>query len=76
MVTDNTFNTGGNWSAGEATISFQPGPIFSVNTSSYWAPTYWFQLDQGRYREIEIMAQLFIPVVVQTRPWQEHSDPP
>jgi PQQ enzyme repeat len=47
MATGNTFNTGGNWSAGEAIIHFQPGPIFNGDTSSYWAPTNWLQLDQG-----------------------------
>ena len=26
-------------------IRFQPGPIFSGNSSDYWAPTNWFTLD-------------------------------
>jgi hypothetical protein len=47
MATGNTFNTGGNWSAGEGIIRFQPGPIFSGDSTSYWAPTNWLQLDQG-----------------------------
>ena len=47
VTTGNTFNTGGNWSGGEAVIRFQPGPIFSGNPSDYWAPTNWLQLDNG-----------------------------
>src|SRR4029077_726632 len=48
VTTGNTFNTGGgNWSDGEAMIRFQPGPIFSGNSSDYWAPTNWLQLDNG-----------------------------
>ena len=47
VATGNTFNTGGVWSGGEAVIRFQPGPIFSGNSSDYWAPTNWLQLDQG-----------------------------
>ncbi len=47
VTTGNTFNTGGNWSGGEAVIRFQPGPIFTGSLSDYWAPTDWFQLDQG-----------------------------
>jgi hypothetical protein len=47
IATGNTFNTGGSWSGGEAVIRFQPGPIFTGNPSDYWAPTNWFQLDQG-----------------------------
>jgi hypothetical protein len=47
VTTGNTSGTGGNWSGGEAVIRFQPGPIFSGNTSDYWAPTNWLQLDNG-----------------------------
>jgi PQQ enzyme repeat len=47
VTTGNTFNTGGTWRGGEAVIRFQPGPIFSNNTSDYWAPTNWLQLDIG-----------------------------
>jgi outer membrane protein assembly factor BamB len=47
VTTGNTFNTGGTWRGGEAVIRFQPGPIFSGNSSDYWAPTNWLQLDQG-----------------------------
>ena len=39
VTTGNTFNTGGNWSGGEAVIRFQPGPIFSGSPGDYWAPT-------------------------------------
>ena len=47
VATGNTTGTGGNWSGGEAVIRFQPGPIFSGNTSDYWAPTNWLSLDQS-----------------------------
>jgi hypothetical protein len=47
MATGNTFATGGTWSGGEAVFRFQPGPIFSGNPGDYWAPTSWYQLDQG-----------------------------
>ena len=42
VTTGNT--NGGNWQGGEAVIRFQPGPIFSGNSSDYWAqsgPGYW-----------------------------------
>jgi hypothetical protein len=45
VTTGNTYNTGENWSGGEAVIRFQPGPIFTGNSSDYWAPTNWLQLD-------------------------------
>jgi hypothetical protein len=39
VVTRNTFtNPDDPWSDGEAVIRFQPGPIFSVNSSDYWGP--------------------------------------
>jgi len=44
VATGNTFNPIV-WSGGEAVIRFQPGPIFSGNTSDYWAPTNWQTLD-------------------------------
>jgi hypothetical protein len=47
VVTGNTFNTGGNWMGGEAIIRLQAGPIFSGQPTDYWAPTNWFNLDQG-----------------------------
>jgi hypothetical protein len=45
VTTGNTYNTGENWSGGEAVIRFQPGPIFTGNSSDYWAPTNWQELD-------------------------------
>jgi PQQ enzyme repeat len=47
VTTANSWNTGGNWSGGEAVIRFQPGPIFSGNTSDYWVPTNWQYLDNN-----------------------------
>jgi hypothetical protein len=47
VITGNTFNTGGNWGGGEAIIRLQAGPIFSGNTTDYWAPTNWLSLDNG-----------------------------
>ena len=38
VTTGNTYDTGGTWSGGEAVIRFQPGPIFSGNSSDYWVP--------------------------------------
>ena len=35
-----------NWSGNEAVIRFQPGPIFSGNSSDYWVPLNWSSLDQ------------------------------
>ena len=45
VTTGNTIDAGGTWSGGEAVIRFQPGPVFSGNTSDYWAPTNWQTLD-------------------------------
>jgi hypothetical protein len=45
VTTGNTLFTGGTWCGGEAVIRFQPGPIFSGNSSDYWVPTNWLQLD-------------------------------
>jgi hypothetical protein len=48
---NNPFVTTGNtrqpstWSGGEAVIKFQPGPVFSGNSSDYWVPTNWQSLD-------------------------------
>jgi hypothetical protein len=44
MATGNTFSAVG-WQGGEAIIRLQPGPIFSNNTTDYWAPTNWASLD-------------------------------
>jgi PQQ enzyme repeat len=45
VTTSNTSNTGGIWDGGQAVIRFQPGPIFSGDSSDYWAPTNWLDLD-------------------------------
>src|SRR5205823_1802339 len=47
VVTGNTFNTGGNWMGGEAIVRLQSGPIFTGQTTDYWAPTNWLSLDNG-----------------------------
>ena len=47
VITGNTFNTGGNWSAGEAIIRLQAGPVFSGNPTDFWAPINWLMLDNG-----------------------------
>ena len=47
VTTGNTDNTGGNWSGGEAVLRFQPGPIFTGNSSDYWAPMNWQELDDS-----------------------------
>ncbi len=47
VITGNTFNTNQVWGGGEAIIRLQEGPIFSGNPTDYWAPTNWFNLDQG-----------------------------
>jgi len=47
VITGNTFNTNQIWGGGEAIIRLQEGPIFSGTPTDYWAPTNWFNLDQG-----------------------------
>ena len=48
VATGNTFtNPGDQWSGGESVIRFQPGPVFTGNTTDYWAPTNWQSLDQS-----------------------------
>src|SRR5438874_6431901 len=47
VVTGNTFNTGGNWMGGEAIIRLQAGPVWTGQTTDYWAPTNWLSLDNG-----------------------------
>src|SRR6266481_5229574 len=47
VVTGNTFGTNGNWMGGEAIIRLQAGPIWTGQSTDYWAPTNWFTLDQG-----------------------------
>jgi hypothetical protein len=47
VVTGNTFNTGGNWMGGEGIIRLQAGPVWTGQTTDYWAPTNWFSLDNS-----------------------------
>lgn len=47
VITGNTIGTGGVYSQGESIIRLQAGPVFSGNTTDYWAPTNWFSLDNG-----------------------------
>jgi hypothetical protein len=47
VITGNTFNTGGNWMGGEAIIRLQAGPSWTGMPTDYWAPTNWFNLDNG-----------------------------
>lgn len=47
VITGNTFNTGGNWGGGEAIIRLQAGPVFSGNSTDYWAPINWHDLDNS-----------------------------
>jgi hypothetical protein len=47
VITGNTFSTGGNWMGGEAIIRLQAGPFWTGMTTDYWAPTNWFNLDNG-----------------------------
>lgn len=46
LGTGNTFNASA-WSGGEAIVRFQPGPIFSQQTTDYWVPSNWQTLDSG-----------------------------
>jgi len=45
VITGNTTGTGGLWGGGEAIIRLQAGPFWSGQTTDYWTPTNWFQLD-------------------------------
>src|SRR5882724_1448314 len=45
VATGNSFQPP-TWSGSQAVIRFQPGPIFSGNTSDYWVPLNWSTLDQ------------------------------
>lgn len=46
VATGNTFGAV-TWSDGEAVIRLQPGPLFSLQTTDYFAPSNWPQLDAG-----------------------------
>jgi PQQ enzyme repeat len=47
VVTGNTFNTAGNWMGGEAIIRLQAGPVWTGQSTDYWAPTNWLSLDNS-----------------------------
>ena len=47
VITGNTTGTGGVWGGGEAIIRLQAGPFWSGMPTDYWAPTNWFNLDNG-----------------------------
>ncbi len=46
IATGNTFGASV-WSGGEAILRFAAGPVFSGQTSDYWAPANWASLDAG-----------------------------
>ena len=48
LATGNTFQPA-NWSGGDAVIRFQPGPIFSGNSSDYWVPLDWLNFDSHNW---------------------------
>jgi hypothetical protein len=46
VITGNTFTTPQSpWSGGEAIIRLQAGPVFSGQSTDFWAPANWQQLD-------------------------------
>jgi len=48
VITGNTFtNQGDPWSGGEAVVRLQAGPVFSGNSTDFWAPTNWQGLDNS-----------------------------
>ena len=46
VATGNTF-AGATWGHGEAVLKLQPGPVFSAQTTDYFAPSDWKALDNG-----------------------------
>jgi hypothetical protein len=46
LATGNTFSAS-TWSGGEAIIRMQPGPVFSGDTTDFWAPENWQSLDSS-----------------------------
>jgi outer membrane protein assembly factor BamB len=60
VTTGNTFQPA-TWSGGEAVIRFQPGPVFSGNSSDYWAPTNWQALD-GQDADLGASGPLLVDV--------------
>src|SRR5213595_3762811 len=47
VITGNTSGTNGVWGGGEAIIRLQAGPFWTGMPTDYWAPTNWFNLDNG-----------------------------
>jgi hypothetical protein len=48
VITGNTFtNAGDPWSGGEAIVRLQAGPVFTGNSTDFWAPTNWQSLDNS-----------------------------
>ena len=48
VITGNTFtNPHGTWGGGEAIIRLQAGPVWSGQSTDYWAPPNWLNLDDG-----------------------------
>src|SRR5262249_50726912 len=48
VITGNTFtNQGDPWKGGEAIVRLQAGPVFSGNSTDFWAPANWQGLDNS-----------------------------
>jgi hypothetical protein len=48
VITGNTFtNVGDPWSGGEAIVRLQAGPVFSGQSTDFWAPANWQSLDNS-----------------------------
>jgi len=48
VITGNTFTTPGDpWSGGEAIVRLQAGPVFTGNSTDFWAPANWQSLDNS-----------------------------
>jgi hypothetical protein len=48
VITGNTFTTVGDpWSGGEAIVRLQAGPVFTGNSTDFWAPANWQSLDNS-----------------------------
>jgi hypothetical protein len=48
VITGNTFtDPGDSWSGGEAIVRLQAGPVFSGNSTDFWAPANWQSLDNS-----------------------------
>src|SRR5581483_6302084 len=48
VITGNTFTTAGDpWSGGEAIVRLQAGPVFTGDSTDFWAPANWQSLDNS-----------------------------